>query len=186
MFVKRNHRAIAGKQYQSALLVRGKRVPGTRRPGRPKAQEPPPKAVVVHETPANLSQLPGELIGLIEADRKGKATRLAHGLLGQYRLSAWVSVRLEGRRAVWAEDAVARQQAEQLDGCYVVESDLPPRVASTQQVHDRYLDLTKSRAGFSHAQDRLAGTAADFGAQAGAHPRPRRGGVAGLEIGPGN
>ena len=33
--------------------------------------------------------------------------------------------------------------AYQLDGCYVVESDLPKELASTQQVHDRYLDLTK-------------------------------------------
>ena len=69
--------------------------------------------------------------------------RLAHGLLQQYRLSEWVSVRLEGRQVVWSEDAAARQHQEQLDGCYVVESDLPQRVADTQQVHDRYLDLTK-------------------------------------------
>jgi len=69
--------------------------------------------------------------------------RQAQGLIKKYRLSKWVSVRLEGRKVVWSEDAAARQQEEQLDGCYVVESDLPQAVASTQQVHDRYLDLTK-------------------------------------------
>jgi hypothetical protein len=30
-----------------------------------------------------------------------------------------------------------------LDGCYVIESDLPKELAGTQQVHDRYLDLTQ-------------------------------------------
>lgn len=69
--------------------------------------------------------------------------RQAEGLLKQYHLSAWVKVCLEGRRVVWTEDAAARQQREQLDGCYVVESDLPKAAATTQQVHDRYLGLTQ-------------------------------------------
>ena len=67
MFIKRNHTAIAGKPYQSVLLVQGKRVPGKRSPGRPKAEDPPPPSVVVHETLANLSKLPEALIGLIDA-----------------------------------------------------------------------------------------------------------------------
>jgi len=69
--------------------------------------------------------------------------RQAEELTRQYHLSAWVKVRLEGRRVVWSEDAAARQQQEQLDGCYVVESDLPKAIATTQQVHDRYLGLTQ-------------------------------------------
>ena len=75
--------------------------------------------------------------------REQSSLRRAQGLLKQYRLSPWVSVRLEGRQVVWAEEATARQQAEQLDGCYVVESDLPKRLASTEQVHARYLALTQ-------------------------------------------
>ena len=43
----------------------------------------------------------------------------------------------------WAEDAPAREKEAQLDGCYVVESDLPVAAATTQAVHDRYLDLTQ-------------------------------------------
>ena len=69
--------------------------------------------------------------------------RAAQALLKKYRLASWVSVRLEGRRVVWTEDAAARKVQEQLDGCYVVESDLPVAAASTQQVHDRYVDLTR-------------------------------------------
>ena len=67
----------------------------------------------------------------------------AQALLTKYRLQGWVKVALAGRQVVWTEDHVARQQQAQLDGCYVIESDLPQAVASTQQVHDRYLDLTQ-------------------------------------------
>ena len=67
----------------------------------------------------------------------------ARALLTRYRLGGWVKVELAGRQVVWTEDEAARQQQAQLDGCYVIESDLPKEVASTQQVHDRYLDLTQ-------------------------------------------
>ena len=67
----------------------------------------------------------------------------AQGLLAKYRLQGWVQVALAGRQVVWTEDPVARQERAELDGCYVIESDLPQAVADTQQVHDRYLDLTQ-------------------------------------------
>jgi len=67
----------------------------------------------------------------------------AQALLSKYRLQGWVKVELAGRQVVWTEDRVARDQQAELDGCYVIESDLPQAVASTQQVHDRYLDLTQ-------------------------------------------
>jgi len=67
----------------------------------------------------------------------------AQALLAKYRLGKWVKVELAERKVVWTEDQAARQKQSQLDGCYVIESDLPKEVASTQQVHDRYLDLTK-------------------------------------------
>jgi len=67
----------------------------------------------------------------------------AQALLAKYRLQAWVKVALAGRQVVWTEDAAARQTQAELDGCYVIESDLPKAAADTQQVHDRYLDLTQ-------------------------------------------
>jgi hypothetical protein len=69
--------------------------------------------------------------------------RAAQALVQKYRLGGWVRVRLEGRQVVWTEDGAAREVEAQLDGCYVVESDLPVAVASAQQVHDRYVDLTR-------------------------------------------
>ena len=74
MFIKRNRTQHAGQPYQSVLLVQGKRVPAKRPPGRPPAAAPPPKSVVVHETLANLSRLPVDLIALIEGYCRGEAT----------------------------------------------------------------------------------------------------------------
>jgi transposase len=68
--------------------------------------------------------------------------RQAQARLAKYRLTGWVSVRLEGREMVGQEDQAAREAEAQLDGCYVVESDLPAEAATTQQVHDRYVSLT--------------------------------------------
>ncbi len=67
----------------------------------------------------------------------------AQALLTKYRLRGWVKVELAGRKVVWTEDTAVRQKQAELDGCYVIESDLPKEVADTQQVHDRYLDLTQ-------------------------------------------
>jgi hypothetical protein len=83
-----------------------------------------------------------------EVERKPRcepesSLRAAQALVKKYRLGGWVSPRLEGRQVVWTEDAAAREAEAQLDGCYVVESDLPTAAATTQQVHDRYVDLTR-------------------------------------------
>ncbi len=72
-----------------------------------------------------------------------RSLKQAQELLAKYRLSGWVRVELAGRTVIWTEDEAARQKQAELDGCYVIESDLPKEVASTQQVHDRYLDLTQ-------------------------------------------
>jgi len=72
-----------------------------------------------------------------------RSLKQAQALLTKYRLQGWVKVELAGRKVVWTEDETARQKQAELDGCYVIESDLPKEVASTQQVHDRYWDLTQ-------------------------------------------
>src|SRR6266446_9010291 len=75
VFIKRNRTRLAGKHYESVLLVQGKRVPSKRPPGRPAAGAPAPKSVVVHETLANLSRLPVELIEIIERHCQGQPPR---------------------------------------------------------------------------------------------------------------
>jgi hypothetical protein len=71
MFIKRNRSRQGGKTYGSVLLVEGVREPVPRPPGRPSAGEPV-KTRVVHRTLANLSQLPEELINLIDRFNKGE------------------------------------------------------------------------------------------------------------------
>src|SRR5208283_1999235 len=84
----------------------------------------------------------------LEVEHKPKtepnsSLKRAEALLSKYRLQGWVKVELAGRKVVWTEDAAARQKRAELDGCYVLETDLPKEAASPQQVHDRYLDLTQ-------------------------------------------
>ena len=83
MFIKRNRSRLAGKSYESILLVQGKRIAAKRPVGRPRAESSPPKSVVVHETLANLSRLPAELIELIETYCKDPQGKLAGGLAGR-------------------------------------------------------------------------------------------------------
>jgi transposase len=73
----------------------------------------------------------------------GSSLRQAQGWIKTYRLGGWITVRLEGRQVVWEKNAAQREAEGQLDGCYVVESDLPVAAATTQEVHDRYVDLTR-------------------------------------------
>jgi len=84
----------------------------------------------------------------LEVERKPRADpnsslKQAQAWLTKYRLRGWIKVALAGRKVVWTEDGAARQKEAELDGCYVIESDLPKEAAGTQQVHDRYWDLTQ-------------------------------------------
>lgn len=67
----------------------------------------------------------------------------AQSWLARYRLSAFVSARAEGRTIVLDIDAQKRSAAEELDGCYVVISDVPHAAASADKLWDRYGDLQR-------------------------------------------
>lgn len=67
--------------------------------------------------------------------------RQAQDLLKTYKLHRFVDARLEGRKVVLEVDPDRKADVESLDGCYVVESDVPPEAASTQTLWDRYGDL---------------------------------------------
>lgn len=71
MFIKRNHSRQGGKTYTCILLVEGVREPVPRSPGRPHKGEKP-KIRIRHRTLANLSRLPGSLVGLIERYCRGQ------------------------------------------------------------------------------------------------------------------
>jgi transposase len=53
----------------------------------------------------------------------------------------WLKLSFKAQRLVLTLDSKALQAASQLDGCYVVETDLKTRQADKQIIHDRYKDL---------------------------------------------
>jgi hypothetical protein len=54
----------------------------------------------------------------------------------------------EGRRLKLIVDPVALQEASRLDGCYVLQTDLPESAASPEEVHARYKDLAQVEQAF--------------------------------------
>ena len=61
--------------------------------------------------------------------------------LNSLRVADWLKLSVKKQRLVLTPDAPALAAAAQLDGCYVVETDLKAPQADAQTVHDRYKDL---------------------------------------------
>jgi len=59
----------------------------------------------------------------------------------QLKIDEWTVVSAEGRTITVGEQAEQLQEVEKLDGCYVLQTDLPADKASKEVVHDRYKDL---------------------------------------------
>ena len=59
----------------------------------------------------------------------------------QLGVQGWLKLKGNLRALALEEDAAARQEQARLDGCYVIQTDLPKQAASPQTVHDRYKDL---------------------------------------------
>lgn len=76
------------------------------------------------------------------------ALRQVTAKIERYNLGKIVSARLEGRCIEISIDDDALSQAELLDGCYVIKSDLPDEVITAEQIHDRYKDLSKVERAF--------------------------------------
>lgn len=67
--------------------------------------------------------------------------KLAERAIAAYRLSTFVSARLDGPVVLVEVDPAARAHEEELDGCYVVISDVPEDAADAQTLWDRYGQL---------------------------------------------
>ena len=61
--------------------------------------------------------------------------------LEHLKVENWLKLSVKKERFVLTLDEPALQAATQLDGCYVVESDLKANQADAQTIHDRYKDL---------------------------------------------
>jgi len=69
------------------------------------------------------------------------ALRKVQDKCNRLKLSSWVSILCTDRCIELKEDPNALAEAEKLDGCYVLKTDLTVQQASKEVVHDRYKDL---------------------------------------------
>ena len=60
----------------------------------------------------------------------------------------WLAVAAEGRSLRLTLDEAAREAESRLDGCYVLDTDVPVSDADKQIIHDRYKDLARVERGF--------------------------------------
>ena len=64
------------------------------------------------------------------------------------RVNGWLSAEVEGRTLRLVLDEAARETESRLDGCYVLDTDVPAQDAGKEIVHDRYKDLALVERGF--------------------------------------
>ena len=72
----------------------------------------------------------------VKTQRRKLTAQLQH-----LKLDGWLKLRVKGKRLALSLDEPALKTIAQLDGCYVIETDLKARQADAQTVHDRYKDL---------------------------------------------
>ena len=93
---------------------------------------------------ASVSRLLGKKNGYLAEHPRAKvdiAQRDVTSKIVQLKLDGWLKVVTADRELRLQEDREALEEASQLDGCYVVKSDLPREYANAQTIHDRYKDL---------------------------------------------
>jgi len=76
------------------------------------------------------------------------AEKAVQAKIQRLKIDDWLQVEVQGRTLVLRVDSGARQEAAQLDACYVIKTDLPVSAASKQQVHDRYKHLRQVEQAF--------------------------------------
>ncbi len=76
------------------------------------------------------------------------AEKAVRAKIQRLKIDAWLQIEVQGRTLVLREDSGAREEAAQLDGYYVIKTDLPASAASKQEAHDRYKDLTQVEQAF--------------------------------------
>ena len=76
------------------------------------------------------------------------AKRKVEEKINRLKIDEWATVVTNGRTLQLVENKEAEMQAAQLDGCYVIKTDLPVKVATAKIIHDRYKDLAQVERAF--------------------------------------
>ena len=63
-------------------------------------------------------------------------------------IASWVSFAVDGRTITISKDDISLQTASQLDGCYVIKTDLTVEQCDARTVHDRYKELSQVESAF--------------------------------------
>jgi transposase len=77
-----------------------------------------------------------------------KAVQRVQGQAKKLKLGSFVEVKAEARKITVVVDEAQWQEATQLDGCYVLKTDVSAAELDTVSVHARYKDLAKVERGF--------------------------------------
>lgn len=83
--------------------------------------------------------------------RKAKtdtALRCITEKIKKLKVEDWISTKVNGRELVLCVDDAALKKIEELDGCYVIKTDLSVRECNMQAIHDRYKDLALVESSF--------------------------------------
>jgi transposase len=69
------------------------------------------------------------------------AQRKVQEIAKRLKIDEWIKVVGNGGSLELAEDGQIKKQVGQLDGCYVIKTDVPQNMATAKTIHDRYKDL---------------------------------------------
>ena len=70
-------------------------------------------------------------------------------------VDSWLSVKIENRKLIVQVNKEALAKEGELDGCYVIKTDLPSSTCDTQTIHDRYKDLALVESAFRTCKSSL-------------------------------
>lgn len=65
----------------------------------------------------------------------------AQAWVDHYGFSSWLTIEVNGRVVSWSKNEKVATDLALLDGCYVLETDVPAAAADTRTVHTRYMNL---------------------------------------------
>lgn len=84
------------------------------------------------------------------------ALRKVKEKISKLKTTQWLKVEITEPRVIsLTVDQEALVKARQLDGCYVVKSDVSQKVATAEQLHDRYKELSKVEQAFKDCKTQL-------------------------------
>jgi hypothetical protein len=96
--------------------------------------------------------------------------RTLHAWVTRHKLTGWVQLSLQEGAIIATVDEAAQTAATLLDGCSVLETEVPPTVLEAQAVHDRYRELPEVEQDFRTRKTDLLEVRPVFVRKA---PRPR-------------